>query len=805
MLREHLLIAWRTLKRDPLFALLNIGGLAIGITACLLIWIYVQDELSFDAHHAKADRIHRIQTHYVFGDTHDDFGIAPFPTVRTLVREYPELEGGTQLMQLGEVTLEHEGRPYVSEDGYYADTAFFRTFDFTWKHGGPEALDAPDDLVITDKLAARMFGDADPIGKLVQRNGRSLRVAGVIDADAINTHIPLGVFLSMKGLPPPAEESLSDNWGNNNSFSYLVFREGADPVAFQEKMDAFVAKYVLPSWQGMGFNGSIRFDLEPLKDVHFNDTLIYDTPKKGNRAYVTLLAVVAVLILLIACINFINMSTAGATRRAKEVALRKVAGARKEQLVAQFIGGSTLVALLAIGVSLLLVMLALPAFGELSGKDIDAGRLLSGGFVGVLLLVLLVVGVLAGSYPAFFLSRFAPQLLLKEGVASAAGKQRVRKVLMGLQFAIALFMGVGTLVVFAQLHWLRTTDMGFRKDQLLAVTMPQPPPNDTLQWSALRTVKTELMREHFVKGAAFTWAVPGEGGGRWVLRVKTPEGKVDKPMPVMTCDADFPELIGLQLVEGRMFDPEVPTDAQSAVVVNESAVKAFGWDDPLSEALYAPGDSVDQELRVIGVVKDFHYTSLHTPIEPLALFQSDPRYGSGTLMLRLEGGDTGTQLAELEERWAEVMPGADWEAAFLDDSIARLYAAEDTLFRVFTAFAVLTLVLTAMGLFGLAAFTAKRRTREIGVRRVLGASLGDVVRLLNREFLILLGVAALLAFPLAAFAAQRWLEGFAYHTGLSVLHFFGALVVTLLITVLTVSWHAWRTVHADPVQALRHE
>ena len=208
---------------------------------------------------------------------------------------------------------------------------------------------------------------------------------------------------------------------------------------------------------------------------------------------------------------------------------------------------------------------------------------------------------------------------------------------------------------------------------------------------------------------------------------------------------------------------------------------------------------------MIGVVKDFHYTSLHTPIEPLALFQSDPRYGSGTLMLRLEGGDTGTQLAELEERWAEVMPGADWEAAFLDDSIARLYAAEDTLFRVFTAFAVLTLVLTAMGLFGLAAFTAKRRTREIGVRRVLGASLGDVVRLLNREFLVLLGVAALLAFPLAAFAAQRWLEGFAYHTGLSVLHFFGALVVTLLITVLTVSWHAWRTVHADPVKALRHE
>jgi putative ABC transport system permease protein len=811
MLTNYLLIAWRTLKRDKLFAALNIIGLAIGIVACMLIYIYVQDELSYDSHHDKADRIYRIQAHYKFGDTEDDFGITPFPIMEALLNEYPDIEQGVSLYQLGRTTLEYGGVSYVAEDGYNADTSTFRVFDFTWVKGGPSALDEPDNIVIMQEMATRMFGAEDPIGKLVTRNERTLKVAGVIDEKAENTHIPMGVFMSRLGLSSQAKDELGQSWGNNSSFNDLVLGPGVDEHAFQSKMDAFVSKYIVPQWGGEDFHGEIRFNLEPLREVHFNNDLIYDTPKKGNKAYVTLFAIVAILILSIACINYINMSTADATRRAKEVALRKVSGAQRGQLVAQFIGGSVLIALIGIVVAIGLLWFFLPAFNGLTGKAIGMGYLLRGSFLGVVLFIVLVIGVLAGSYPAFFLSRFSPQLLLKEGIASGAGKGGVRKVLMGAQFTIALFMVVGTLAVFAQLHWLRTTDMGFRKDNLLSISMPSPDGEDTLAWDALRTLKTELMRESFVTGGSFTRSLPGEGSGRWVLQVNTPEGRIDKPMPTMNTDADFPALLGIELAAGRYFDPSIPSDADNAVMVNESAVKAFGWTDPLSEKIYVGGDDQadppqpEQEIAVIGVVKDFHYTSLHTPIEPLVLFQSSQRYGARNLVLRLSPGDVQTQLATLRADWKRLFPNDDWEATFLTDSIAELYQTEDKMFRVFTAFAVLTLLLTIMGLYGLAYFTAKQRTREIGIRRVMGAPLVDIIRRMNREFVILLGMATVIAFPLAVYAIGRWLETFAYHTSISPLLYISAFLITLLVTVVTVTIQAYKAALADPVKALRHD
>ena len=805
MWKSHLLIAWRNLKRDKLFSALNIIGLAIGIVACMLIWIYVQDELSFDAHHRKADRIFRVQAHYRFGDVSDDFGITPFPIMEALLKEYPDIESGVSLYQLGQTTLNYEGKPYLAQDGYNADTSTFRVFDFTFTRGGPEALDEPDNIVITQEMATRMFGGDEPIGKLVERNGRTLKVAGVIDERAENTHIPLGVFMSRLGMPPQAKEQLGRSWGNNSSFNYLVLGPGVSAEAFQAKMDAFVTKYIIPEWGGSDFHGQITFNLEPLKEVHFNNALIYDTPKKGNKAYVTLFAIVAVLILAIACINYINMSTADATRRAKEVALRKVSGAQRGQLVAQFIGGSVMIAVIGIFVALGLLWLALPAFNSITEKEIGMGYLLRGSFAAVVLLIVIAIGVIAGSYPAFFLSRFAPQLLLKEGVASGAGKGRVRKVLMGAQFAIAVFMVTGTLAVFAQLHWLRTTDMGFRKENLLSIQMPLPRGDDTLAWDALRPLKTELLRESFVNGGAYTQNLPGQGSGRWVLQVNTPEGRIDKPMPVMTTDADFPALLGVDLVAGRYFDPKIPSDQDNAVMVNESAVRAFGWTDPLAEKITIPGDTTGQQLAVIGVVKDFHYTSLHTPIEPLVMFQSSQRYGAQNLVLRLAPGDVAGQLTSLRSRWKQLRPNDDWDATFLTDSIAQLYQAEDKLYRVFVAFAVLTIVLTVMGLYGLAYFTARQRTREIGIRRVMGAPLFDIVRRMNTEFVVLLGLSLLVAFPLAFYAIGRWLETFAYHTSISPLLYAAALLITLLFTVLTVTVQAYRAAVADPVKALRYE
>lgn len=353
--------------------------------------------------------------------------------------------------------------------------------------------------------------------------------------------------------------------------------------------------------------------------------------------------------------------------------------------------------------------------------------------------------------------------------------------------------------------------MGFRKENLLSITMPQPRGDDTLAWDALRPLKNELMRESFVTAGSYTQSLPGESGGRWVLQVQTPEGRIDKPMPTMSTDAGFPALLGVELAAGRYFDPKIPSDADNAVMVNESAVKAFGWKDALAEKIYIPGDAQatppqpEQQLTVIGVVKDFHYASLHTPIEPLVMFQSSQRYGAQNLVLRLAPGDVGAQLASLQKRWSTLRPNDDWDATFLTDSIAQLYQAEDKLFRVFTAFAVLTILLTVMGLYGLAYFTAKQRTREIGIRRVMGAPLIDIVRRMNREFVVLLGFAVLVAFPLAFYAIGRWLETFAYHTDISPVLYATALLLTLFVTVLTVSVQAYRAAVADPVKALRYE
>ncbi|MBL7983972.1 MAG: FtsX-like permease family protein, partial [Flavobacteriales bacterium] len=324
-------------------------------------------------------------------------------------------------------------------------------------------------------------------------------------------------------------------------------------------------------------------------------------------------------------------------------------------------------------------------------------------------------------------------------------------------------------------------------------------------WDAIRPLKNEMARESFVQGAAFTDFTPGGGTQRWVLRAKTPQGTVDKPLPAMSCDADYPALIGMEFLQGRTFDPKIPTDQGGSIIVNESLVKAFGWSDPLNEKLYIPGDSVDQELKIIGVVKDFHYASLHTPIEPIAIFQGDPRYGVNNLLVRLAAGDVQGQLATLQAQFKRLQPNAQWNSSFLDERIAELYQAEDKLYRVFSAFAVLTIVLTVMGLYGLAYFTARQRTREIGIRRVMGAPLLDIVRRLNTEFVVLLGLALLVAFPLAFYAIGRWLETFAYHTSISPLLYVVALLITLLVTVITVTLQAYRAAVADPVKALRYE
>lgn len=804
MFKNYITVALRNIARNKLFAFLNIFGLAIGIVSCLLIYIYIQDELSFDAHHTKANKIYRLQAFFKFNDVEDKFGITPFPSGPVLQSEYPEIKEMARLFVLGGQNFNNNGKVYNVENVYLADSTFFNIFDFQFILGSPEkALAEPMSLVITDTEARKIYGNIDPIGKLLQWNGKTLKVTGVIDSKKYNTHIEMGGFVSMSSMNPDFRAQISTNWGNNNSFTYLVIDDEKAATDFQPKLDAFVKKYMVPYWGGFGFNGKITMHLEKLKDIHFNNYLIYDTAKKGNRSYVTIFSVVALLILFIACINYVNMSTAAATRRAKEVGVRKVSGAGRGQLIFQFLSESIIITLLAIVISLALLEISLPLFNDITGKEISLKYLLQGSFIAVLLGIILMVGIVAGSYPAFFLSGFKPVVVLKSLGEVKGGGAGIRKILITGQFAIAVFMIAGTLAVYSQLQYMFNKDMGFNSKDMLAINIPQNF-QDTLIIKKIRTLKDELKNEPFVKDATFGQQIPGKIVSRIVYKVKTAKGKEEKPISTMQGDYDYPQIMGMELVQGRYFNNS-PADQDFGAMINESTAKMLGWKEPLKEKLYVQGDTGDITLNIIGVVKDFHFASLHNPIEPLVVFMNDGKYVAGYMLVNMQGGNTRENVDKIKAKWAQVMPNKEFEYFFIDDSMQQLYTAENKMLKVFIYFAVLTIILSCMGIYGLSYFITRRRTREIGIRKVLGAPVSGILFLLNKDFLWSMLIASVVAIPLSYWAINTWLMDFSYHTDISALIFVAAVLITTVVAVATISLQALRTATGNPVNSIRYE
>lgn len=805
MFRNYFLIALRHIKRNKLFSVLNILGLAIGIVSCLLIYIYIEDEVSFDRHHTKADQIYRIQCFYKFEDVEDKFGISPFPVMPTLKQEYPEITDGCRLFVLGNVNVFKEEKVFNLDNAYFADSNFFKIFEFKFVSGSPEnALSNPENVVLTKSYATKIFGEESPMGKVLLWNNKNLKVSGIIDEKTYNTHIDLGMFIPVSNMNPQFKAGIDDNWGNNNSFSYVVIPDQKTAENFQPKMDAYVKKYVLPQWEKFGFNGSIKFFIEPLKDIHFNNYLIYDTTKKGNYGYVKIFSAVALLILCIACINYTNMSTAAATRRSKEVAMRKVAGATKRQLVLQFVGESFLLAIIALLLSFGLLEILLPLFNDITGKEIVISDILKPGLILVITGILFTVGILAGSFPAFFMSRFAPQVILKESMVRNGGRHTIRRILMTAQFSISIFMIIATLIVYSQLNYMRNKEMGFDRENLLTVRVPNFQQADSLLIKKMRGLKDELKMLSFVKDASFSAYIPGENVSRFVLKVKTSNGMQDKPIATMFADYDYPKMMGMKLMQGRYFDEKNIADQNSSIIINQATVKLFGWKDPLNQSLYIPDSSLT-ELKVIGVMEDFHFASLHSPIEPVVLFMNNPSFVSGHLSVKLQPGDINQQLQSIESIWKKTLTNKEFEFQFLDDAIFKLYLNEEKMFKVFVYFALLALLLSCMGLYGLSFFSTQQRTKEIGIRKVMGASTGRIILLLNREFIVMIGFASLITFPVAWWVVSGWLEAFAYRTPISISVFAIALVFTLILSILTVSLQVFKTARLNPVKSLRYE
>jgi putative ABC transport system permease protein len=811
MLRNYLKIAVRNLLRHRLYSLLNVLGLAVGLTVCTLILLWVQDELGYDRFHEHADRIHRVTVEIASADGPMEAPVAAGAIGPTLREDLPEVEAAARLWRVGGNTLIGAGEKRFYEDRFYwADPELFDVFTLPLRRGNPQtALTAPNGVVITGEIAQKYFPDEDPIGKMIRvGDAEEYQVTGLLEEIPANSHIRfdfLGSASSTRIDEQLDEQAFLARWTAVRYRTYLKLREGSDPAPVEARLNEIVDENVgeILKQFGVGF----FYKLQPLTDIHLRSHLMGEVGVNGDIAYVYAFAAIGLFVLLIACINFTNLATARSAGRAREVGVRKVAGAHRRQLVGQFLGESLLICSLALLVTLALIELLLPLFNDLAGKELRLEYASNAWILLAMAGMTLVTGLAAGSYPAFFLSAFEPASVLKGTGPPAIRKARFRSVLVVAQFAISIGLIVGTLIISAQIDYMRSKELGFDEENV--VTVPLRTDEMRGNWEALRA---DLLRNPDVLGVGACSDLPGRVGNRRSLWKKGAPQEEVLILAVMQVDYDFVRTTEIEMVEGRGFSREFGTDANGAYLVNQAATKLLGEGSAVGKEIGEP-DNEQPELGdfspILGVVKDFHFTSLHVPIEPLALeLVADAQGVAGSfeyLAVRIRPGDIPNILASLEEIWNRHAGAAPFEYAFLDEELDELYKADERLGKVLRIFAGLAIAIACLGLFGLASFTAEQRTKEIGIRKVLGASVGNIVLLLSREFTWLVVAANIVAWPAAYFGMREWLQGFAYRVELGPGLFILGGVAALAVAWLTVSWQAVRAAMGNPVDALKYE
>jgi len=806
MFKNAVKVALRNMKRQKGYSLINILGLAVGMACCILILLWVQDELSYDRYHEKADQIHRVIVKGRMSNRDINFSSSPAPLAKALVTDFPEVLEATRFLRSRNVLVRYQDKFFDESLILFADSNLFDVFSIPLLKGDPEeVLSLPNSVVITRTAALKYFGEENPIGKTLTMNNRmDYRITGLAENVPSNTHFHTDFFASLESIP----DSKSPNWLSNPYHTYIVLQEGTSLDEFQAKLPEIVTKYVGPQTlkimgitqeQFQASGNTFGYFLQPVTSIHLHSDLEYELEPNGSVTYVYIFSVIAFFILVIACINFMNLATARSANRAKEVGVRKVLGSNRSRLVRQFLIESILLSFISLVFAVLLVELLQPVFNNLSGKQLNLSLhgnwILLPGF----LAVMVFVGVLAGSYPAFFLSSFQPISVLRGKRIAGMKSSWLRNGLVVFQFSISIILLVGTCVIYRQLEYTRTKKMGFEKEQVLVI---QRADNLGQQKEAFRN---ELIKHPNVVNVAYSNSVPGRHFGDWTHRAEGAPADEMVRMFLLLADFDYLDTLQMDMVSGRYFSQERPADKNS-VIINESAAKAFGLENPVGKRLVrgslTPGK--DEIFTVIGVVKDFHFESLHREIRPLAMYILPDEY-IRYISVRTRPEAVDQTLAFLKDKWRAFVPGQPFEYFFLDDDFDRLYTAEKKIGRLFTSFSVLAILVACLGLFGLASFTAEQRTKEIGIRKVLGASVSNIVVLLTREFSKWVLLANLIAWPIAYFAMHRWLQNFAYRISIGVWMFVQAAFLALAIALITVSYQAVRAALVNPANSLRYE
>jgi putative ABC transport system permease protein len=803
MLKNLLVVSLRSIRKDKAYSFLNILGLTIGITCSLLLIMYILDELSFDRYHKNAHSIYRIVSNIKEPDNAFTWAVAQEPMAVELRDNYPEVINAVRFNGTGKTLYKHGDKEFNETDFYTADSTVFDMFSYAFIAGDQRtALDNPFSIVLTKKIAEKYFNEVTgALGQSLQtvnNEGKTedFKVTGIIEDVPLNSHFRFDALISSNTYP-----TRQVNWGGFGVFTYIQLPEGYDLAKMYKSLEKIVKEKVNPIFEQYGI--SVKYELQKITDIHLYSKIQDEAEAGGDISYIYIFTAVAAFMLIIACINYMNLATARSTNRSKEVGLRKVMGSSRGKLVLQFVTESIVIASVSLVLSFILIYLLLPAFNTLANKQLPYSYILRLPVLVSLLGMILFIGIVGGSYPAFYLSSFNPVQVLKGKIASKGGNALFRKGLVVLQFGISIFMLISTLVVFDQLQYMRTKELGFIKERVVRLNLTEREMRKRAD-----VIVNGLKQNSEVVAVGMANASPGEGISKNLLKVEENDGKFsDRGIDLYTADFDFVKTMGMTIVTGRDFSRGIISDTTSAVLVNEAMVARMGWKEPLGKKFrFQTGDPKNptQDKQVVGVVKDYHQNSLYDAIEPLLIiFDKRNNY----VFVRTDQGDPKQTLAAIEKTWKQVFPSFPFEYVFLDQDFNSQYKADEKRSQIFTVFSGLTIFIACLGLLGLAAFSTQQRSKEIGIRKVIGAQVQSLFYLVSKEFFLLVTIGIVLAFPVAWYFTNSWLSNFAYRIEIMAEWptFIASALLALVITLLTVGFHVIKAATANPVKTLRDE
>lgn len=806
MIKNYLLIAFRNTLRNRAYTFINLLGLAIGIASSILILLFVLDEVSFDRHHEHYRDIYRICIKGKIQGNEVEAALSNAPMGATLKSDFPEVEDFTRVFTFdGDPKVSYEEKVFIEENFYYVDSTFFNVFSSKVIYGNPEGmLSRPNTVVLTEEIANKYFGNEDPVGQLLQvgQEEENFEVTGVVKGFPENSHFRFNMLGSMTSI----YLANWSQWLGNNNYTYIRMKEDADPEQLEAKFPDLIAQHMgteleeilgLTMEEFFATGNTYGYYLQELKDIHLRSDLQFEINPGGSRSSVIIFSVIALFLILIASINFMNLATASASRRATEVGIRKLAGADKKKLVRQFIVESFLITVLSLILAIVLVELLLPGFNNIAGKELELNSLGTLRLLAGLLFISLFVGLVSGSYPAFFLSSFKPVDVLKSGAMRGARGSALRRILVTFQFVVTIVLFICTILVNRQMNYLQDKELGFKKENLVVIDRIY------VLEDQIEAFRQELLKNPSVLQVTVSSAVPG---GLIGDNAYLPEGASTNETHAINnlwCDWYFQDAYELEMVEGRWFQQDNPTDS-SALILSESAVRAFSFEDPLNKRLYTQfGDDSGDPHQVIGVVKDFHFQSLHQEVRPLIIqFNSQNFY---QMSVKISGTNTGMTLEYIEKIWNLFRERQPIHMTFLEEELSALYNNEEKTAIIFNIFSILAIFIAALGLLGLASFSAAQRTKEVGIRKAMGASISSVLVSLSREYIWLILLATLLAWPLGYFYMKDWLQDYPSRVDLDPVVFVISSLMAFVIAAVTVLMRVYQSASANPVKSLRYE